>query len=94
MENKQFDNVWEALYPDSRVCVSSMELKSVLLNEITELLNDNGWNSQDAASTMRMSKQLFDNILKGNIDSVTIDDLLLIMEKAGRPVEIILRRAA
>ena len=94
MQNNQFDNVWNALYPDSRVCASSMELKSILLNEITEVLNNNGWNSQEAASSMGMPREIFNNILEGNIDNITIDDLLLIMEKAGRPVEVILKRAA
>lgn len=91
MEGRRFDSIWNALYPDSRVCASSMELKSILLNEITGLLNNKGWNLQEAASSMGMPRGIINNILEGNVDKITIDDLLLIMEKAGRPVEIMLR---
>ncbi len=89
MDKQVFNSVWEALYPESSTYVSYMEFKSALLKEAQDLAH-----RLPEEAGREIGGEAWHSIIEGEIDRLTVDDLLLILERAGSHYEVTFRRKA
>ena len=68
---------------------SYMEFKSALLKEAQELAHQ-----FPEETGLEIEPEILESIIAGDIDRLTVDDLLLILERAGSHYEVTFRRKA
>ena len=85
MASQMYNSVWDALYPESSTYASYMEFKSALLKEAQAITGERG---------LEIESETLNAITAGDIDRLTVDDLLLILERAGSHYEVTFRKKA
>ncbi len=74
MSRQTFKSVWDALYPESSSYASYMEFKSALLKDAQKLAQGLPYEIMP-----EIEPETIESIISGEIDRVTVDDLLLIV---------------
>jgi predicted XRE-type DNA-binding protein len=87
-----FDNVWDALC-DTPEEAANLTLRSDLMSQIGEIVKKSGWTQVEAARRCGVSRPRVNELLRGHIDSFSLDSLIDIATALGRKVEIKLEAA-
>jgi predicted XRE-type DNA-binding protein len=93
MQRQSFENVWDAL-EDSPAEAASMTMRSDLLIAFRALVQS--WNVLHAAAAKRLgiSQPRLNDLLRGKINSFSLDALVNLARQAGLRVRLEIDRAA
>jgi len=72
----------------------NMKVRAELIMEIRRLMGENGWNQTEAAAQLGVSRTRLNDILRGRLEKVTIDRLVIMLATAGRQVRVTVNHAA
>lgn len=85
------DNLFEDMsVPDA----GNMKLRAELIVEIRRVMEEQGWNQTEAAGHFGVSRTRLNDILRGRLEKVTIDRLVMMLAAVGRNVQIKVDNAA
>ena len=84
-------NVFEDLeLPDA----ANLRIRSLLMIEITRLLEEQGLTQARAAALMGTTQPCISDVVNGRLERFTIDRLVTMLAAAGRSVTVTVERAA
>ena len=87
MEEKKFNTVWDALFDDPGE-KKVLEIKSNLMDEISNYLKRESLTQEQAAKKFGVSQPRISDISTGKISKFTIDALVSILTNAGIDIEV------
>lgn len=88
-----YNSVWDAL-EDTPEMAEDMKLRSRLMMEIRELIENRQNPPAEAACQLGMTQPRFDDFMAGKISLFTLDDLVVLAVRAGLSVDMRIREAA
>jgi predicted XRE-type DNA-binding protein len=93
MERQSFDNIWDALEETPNEAVN-MSIRSSVLIAIEQRVR--GWNltQAEAARRLGITQPRLSDLLRGRIESFSLDALVSLAAKAGLSVGITISEAA
>lgn len=83
----RFASVWDAL-DDDPVRVENLKLRSALMIEIAERINDQGLTQTQAAEVLHITQPRVSALLKGKINDFRLDSLVDMAHRLGMHVSI------
>ncbi len=83
----RFTSVWDAL-EDDPVRVENLKLRSALMIEIAERINDQGLTQTQAAEVLHITQPRISALLKGKINDFRLDSLVDMAHRLGMHVSI------
>ncbi|HEX4319769.1 MAG TPA: XRE family transcriptional regulator [Acidobacteriaceae bacterium] len=89
---QSFDNVWDAI-ADTPEEAANLTLRSDLMDQITEILKENGWTQVEAAARCGVTQPRINDLLRGRISRFSLDALVNIAAALGRRVTVSLDAA-
>jgi predicted XRE-type DNA-binding protein len=92
-ERQTFANVWDAI-ADTPEESANLTLRSELMDEIEEIIKQNGWTQAEAAKRCRVTQPRMNDLLRGRIARFSLDALVNIASSLGRKVRVSLEDAA
>ena len=92
-ERQTFANVWDAI-ADTPEESANLTLRSELMDEIEEIIKQNGWTQAEAAKRCRVTQPRMNDLLRGRIARFSLDALVNIASSLGRKVRVTLEDAA
>ncbi len=93
LEYEEFANVWDAL-ADTPEEAANLTLRSELMDQIEELIKENGWTQAEAAKRCGVTQPRINDLLRGRISRFSLDALVNIASALGRRVTVSLDDAA
>jgi predicted XRE-type DNA-binding protein len=93
LEVQEFANVWDAI-ADTPEEAANLTLRSELMDEIEEIIKQNGWTQKEAAKRCGVTQPRINDLLRGRITRFSIDALVNIASALGRKVRVSLEDAA
>ena len=90
---QEFDSVWDAI-EDDPATASSLRLRSQLMMEITEYVQQSGLTQAAAAKKLGTTQPRLNDIMKGRIEKCTVDRLVNMLSAVGYTVNINVHHAA
>jgi len=72
----------------------NLRLRSKLMRELEKLIRDSGLTQSEAAELLGIQQSRVSDLVRGKIDRFSIDTLVKLLAKAGRDVEIKVKRRA
>jgi predicted XRE-type DNA-binding protein len=93
LEVQEFANVWDAI-ADTPEEAANLTLRSELMDEIEEIIKQNGWTQKEAAKRCGVTQPRINDLLRGRIARFSIDALVNIASALGRKVRVSLDDAA
>ena len=72
----------------------NLRLRSKLMRELEKLIRDSGLTQSEAAELLGIQQSRVSDLVRGKIDRFSIDTLVKLLAKAGRDVEIRVKRRA
>ena len=93
MAEQTFMSVWDALedYPEM---AENMKIRSALMMELQELVRSRGWAQEEAAGHLGVTPPRLNDLLRGRIDKLSLDALVLLAARAGLTVQLQIKQAA
>ena len=82
-----FASVWDAL-EDDPVRVENLKLRSALMIEIAERINDQGLTQTQAAEVLHITQPRVSALLRGKINDFRLDSLVDMVHRLGMHVSI------
>ena len=86
-KSKRFASVWDAL-EDDPVRVENLKLRSGLMLQIAERIEDQGLTQTQAAEILRITQPRVSALLKGKINDFRLDSLVDMAHRLGMHVSI------
>jgi predicted XRE-type DNA-binding protein len=86
-KNVRFTSVWDAL-EDDPVRQENLKLRSVLMMEIAERINDQGLTQAQAAEVLHITQLRVSTLLHGKINDFRLDSLVDMAHRLGMHVSI------
>ena len=86
-------NVWDALFDDKQEA-ENLRIRSQLMIEITQYLNQINLSQKQAAEKLGISQPRLSNLINGQIDKFTIDMLVNILSKTDSTVKFTVTHSA
>ncbi len=93
LEYEEFANVWDAIC-DTPEESANLTLRSDLMDQIEDLIKENGWTQAEAAKHCRVTQPRINDLLRGRISRFSLDALVNIAAALGRKVKVSLEDAA
>jgi len=93
LEVQEFANVWDAI-ADTPEEAANLTLRSELMDEIEEIIKQNGWTQKEAAKRCGVTQPRINDLLRGRIARFSIDALVNMASALGRKVRVSLEDAA
>ena len=93
LEYEEFANVWDAIC-DTPEESANLTLRSDLMDQIEDLINQNGWTQAEAAKRCGVTQPRINDLLRGRISRFSLDALVNIASALGRKVTVSLDDAA
>ena len=93
LEYEEFANVWDAI-EDTPEEAANLTLRSDLMNQIEELIQESGWTQAEAAKHCGVTQPRINDLLRGRISRFSLDALVNIASALGRKVTVSLDDAA
>jgi predicted XRE-type DNA-binding protein len=93
LEYEEFANVWDAIC-DTPEESANLTLRSDLMGQIEELIQESGWTQAEAAKRCGVTQPRINDLLRGRITRFSIDALVNIAAALGRKVKVSLDEAA
>ncbi len=90
---KSSGNVFDDLGFDASES-DNLKLRAQLMRELETLIHDKQLTQSDAAELLGIQQSRVSDLFRGKIDRFSIDTLVKLLAKAGRHVEIIVKRQA
>jgi predicted XRE-type DNA-binding protein len=90
---EEFANVWDAI-ADTPEEAANLTLRSDLMDQIEELIQENGWTQAEAAKRCGVTQPRINDLLRGRISRFSLDALVNIASALGRKVTVSLDDAA
>ncbi len=87
VESKRFENVWDAI-EETPEEAAKMTVLSNLMIQVTQIVEQNRWTPCEAAERFHTSPAKMDDLLRGRIYRLTVDDLLEMVGALGRKVRV------
>jgi predicted XRE-type DNA-binding protein len=89
---QSYKSVWDAL-ADSPQEALNMKLRSNLMIQITQTVENNGWTQKEAAKQLGVTQPRVSDLLRGKIELFSLDMLVNMLAVMGNDVEIIVKVA-
>jgi len=93
LEYEEFANVWDAI-ADTPEESANLTLRSDLMDQIEDLIKENGWTQAEAAKRCGVTQPRINDLLRGRISRFSLDALVNIASALGRKVTVSLDDAA
>jgi len=93
MRAKRYESVWEAIEGTHRA-VASIQARSQLMIELSELIRRSGWSQRDAAAKFGVTQPRISDLMRGRIDLFSLDTLVDMAAAGGLKPRITVKRAA
>jgi predicted XRE-type DNA-binding protein len=93
MNSGTFNSVWDAI-EDSPEVAENMKLRSKLMIDIRELIDEHQWSKAESARQLGMTQPRLNDLLQGKIDNFSLDALVIAAAHAGLTIEIQIKHAA
>ena len=90
---KSSGNVFEDLGFDASES-ENLKLRAQLMRELEKLIHDKRLTQSDAAALLGIQQSRVSDLVRGKIDRFSIDTLVKLLAKAGRHVEMKVKRHA
>ena len=84
---KKIKSIWDDILDDPSE-IAICEAKSIIMDKIIDLINENNFTQQQAAQLMGVTQPRISDIKRGKISKFTIDALLGVLAKIGVRVDI------
>jgi len=91
--NKTYSSVWDAL-EDTPEIAEDMKLRSQLMMEIRQLIENRHYQPDAAARQLGMTQPRFNDLMTGKINQFLLDDLVVVAVRAGLSVNMSIHEAA
>lgn len=82
MKTTQFDSVWKAI-EDTPQGAASMQIRSTLMMELAQVIDDWGLTQAQAASLFNVTQPKISDLKRGKINLFTLDMLIYMASTAG-----------
>jgi predicted XRE-type DNA-binding protein len=92
-KSRRFANVWDAI-EDTRHAAASLQARSELMIELTELIRRSGWTQRQAAAKFSVTQPRISDLTRGRIDLFSLDTLVDMAAAGGLKPRITVKRAA
>jgi predicted XRE-type DNA-binding protein len=89
---ESFASVWDAI-TDTPEEAANLRVRSELMDQITEIIEENKWTQQDAASHCGVTQPRVNDLLRGRISRFSLDALVNIAAALGKRVHVELEAA-
>lgn len=90
---KSSGNVFEDLGFDESEA-ENLKLRAQLMRELEQLIHEQRLTQNDAAELLGIQQSRVSDLVRGKIDRFSIDTLVKLLAKAGRHVELTVKRQA
>ena len=90
---KSSGNVFEDLGFDTSEA-ENLKLRAQLMRELEKLIHDERLTQSDAAELLNIHQSRVSDLVRGKIDRFSIDTLVKLLARAGRQVEMTVKRQA
>jgi len=90
---KSSGNVFEDLGFDTSEA-ENLKLRAQLMRELEKLIRDERLTQSDAAELLNIHQSRVSDLVRGKIDRFSIDTLVKLLARAGRQVEMTVKRHA
>ena len=91
-ETAHYASVWDAI-ADTPEEAANLQLRSELMDQITAIIEANGWTQVEAALHCGVTQPRINDLLRGRISRFSIDALVNIAAALGRRVRVELEAA-
>jgi predicted XRE-type DNA-binding protein len=91
-ETERYASVWDAI-ADTPEEAANLRLRSELMDQITAIIEANGWTQVEAALHCGVTQPRINDLLRGRISRFSIDALVNIAAALGRRVRVELEAA-
>ena len=92
LKMESYASVWDAI-ADTPEEAANLRVRSELINKITELIEENGWNQAEAAGYCGVTQPRINDLLRGRISRFSLDALVNIASALGCRVHVELEMA-
>ncbi|MEX0732462.1 MAG: helix-turn-helix transcriptional regulator [Aquisalimonadaceae bacterium] len=72
----------------------NMKLRAELVAEVLRTMEEAGWNQTEAAKHFGVTRTRLNDALRGRLEKVTIDRLVMMLAAVGRHVHVTVNRTA
>ena len=87
LEIHSFDNVWDAI-EDTPAQAAMMQIKSCLMDQITDVIEKSGWPVAVAARNCGLTLPRLAELLQGRISQFSLDALVAVTASLGQRIQI------
>jgi predicted XRE-type DNA-binding protein len=91
-ETERYASVWDAIADTPEEAVN-LRLRSELMDQITAIIEANGWTQVEAARHCGVTQPRINDLLRGRISRFSLDALVNIAAALGRRVRVELEAA-
>lgn len=91
-ETERYASVWDAI-ADTPEEAANLRLRSELMDQITAIIEANGWTQVEAARRCGVTQPRVNDLLRGRISRFSLDALVNIAAALGRRVRVELEAA-
>jgi len=84
---KSYSNVFEALEDDSAIA-QNLKIRAELMNALRDFIADEGLSQKKAAEVFGVHQPRISDLTRGKIDKFTIDMLVNMLARIGKPVKL------
>jgi predicted XRE-type DNA-binding protein len=91
-ETERYASVWDAI-ADTPEETANLRLRSELMDQITAIIEVNGWTQVEAARHCGVTQPRVNDLLRGRISRFSLDALVNIAAALGRRVRVELEAA-
>ena len=89
---QEFASVWDAI-ADTPEEAANLKLRYDLMEEIGDIIKQNGWTQAEAAAHCRVTQPRINDLLRGRISKFSLDALVNIAAALGRRITVTLEAA-
>lgn len=93
MKKQRFNSVWDAI-EDTPGEAANMKARAELMHAITEYIRNSGMTQAEAAKMLGVTQPRISDLMRGKIDSFSIDTLVNILAAAEIQMEMHFKKAA
>ena len=93
MSDDGFASVWDAI-EDTPADVQTMKMRSALMMALQRHIQAREWTNAEAALRLGVTESRVENLLRGKINTFSLDDLIALLAAVGLRVEIHIPDAA
>jgi len=93
MNEQSYNSVWDAL-EDTPEAAENMKIRAILLLALQDYVSVLNMTQAEAAKQLGITQPRLNDLLRGRIDSFSIDALVNLVYRAGMQLEIEVKRAA